>query len=283
MDGLTEEILALIREPVSDDPSEAVSAVMSRLGDIPDTAALLAGLREIKADMRSRNIPGDTSEPVIEGVYLDAIPRIIMDDRMYRLVVELERRYDPSVPVDVDLHSISLLYTELIDIVATDLRIACRACREYPSEKNVSDAVRCLELIRMLDLAGAEHLSIHSRESPASYRAKMGRNLGKCREYVETVTVGTGIRAPEIVNALADLTDAFESIVNAEWYSELQEERNADYREYHRNIHDWLVRNIQKLNIEMESLDPTDFTQRRYLSQLITLSQDALNRYNGDH
>jgi hypothetical protein len=256
---------------------------MSRLGDIPDTAALLAGLREIKADMRSRNIPGDTSEPVIEGVYLDAIPRIIMDDYMYKLVVELERRYDPSVPVDVDLHSISLLYTELIDIVATDLRIACRACREYPSEKNVSDAVRCLELIRMLDLAGAEHLSIHSRESPASYRAKMGRNLGKCKEYVETVTIGTGIRAPEIVNALADLTDAFESIVNAEWYSELQEKRNADYREYHRNIHDWLVRNIQKLNIEMEDLDPTDFTQRRYLSQLITLSQDALNRYNGDH
>jgi cellulose biosynthesis protein BcsQ len=79
-----------------------------------------------------------------------------MDDRMYRLIVELERRYDPSVPVDVDLHSISLLYTELIDIVATDLRIACQACREYPSEKNISDAVRCLDLIRMLDLAGAE-------------------------------------------------------------------------------------------------------------------------------
>jgi len=283
MDGHTEEILALIREPSSDDPEEAVSAVMSRLGDIPDTAGFLAGLREIKADMRARNIPGDTSEPVIEGVYLDVIPRIIMDDRMYKLVVDLEKRFDPSVPVDVDLHSISLLYTELIDIVATDLRIACKECRDFPSEKNIADAVRCLDLIKKLDLAGAVHLSIHSRESPATYRAKMGRNLGKCREYVETVTVGTGIRSPELINALADLSDAFESIVSAEWYSELQEERNADYREYHRNIHDWLIRNIQKLNIEMESLDPTDFTQRRYLSQLITLSQDALNRYNGDH
>ncbi len=280
---IASEALALIRNPVSDNPDTAADAVLSLLRDIPEPAALLPGLREIKQELRSRNIPGNTSEPVIEGVYLDAIPGIIMDDRMYKLVTDLEKQYDPSVNEDVDLRMVSQLYTELIDIVATDLRIACGDCRDLPSEKNISFAVRCLDLIRRLDIAGARQLSLHSTESPATYRNKMGRNLGKCREYVSSVITGTGIRSPELVNALADLSDTFDAIIGSASYLLLQEERNQEYRDYHRNIHDWLVRNIQKLNIEMECLDPTDFTQRRYLAQLVTLSQDALNRYNGDH
>ena len=87
----------------------------------------------------------------------------------------------------------------------------------------------------------------------------------------------------ENTNAIADLCDTFDSLTKSAELMELQGQRNASYREYHRNIHDWLIRNIIKLNAEMEDLDQTDVTQRRYLSQLVTLSQEALDRYNGDH
>ena len=105
----------------------------------------------------------------------------------------------------------------------------------------------------------------------------------RIREHVSLVTVGTAIKAEPLVSALADLCDSFDSLIDSRRLLDLQQERNRNYRDYHRNIHDWLVRNIQKLNAEMEELDQTDVTQRRYLSQLVTLSQEALNRYNGDH
>jgi len=284
MNGKTDEILELIRHPGSSDPYVTVTAVRDLLKDCREAdPELLSGLRGIKSELRGRNVPGNTSTHVIEGDYLDAIPGIIADDCMYKLVTDLECRFDPKAQEDVDLRSVTQLYMELVDIVALDLREACRESRRYPSEKNISDAVRCLGLISSLFLAGARQLSLHSTDSPASFRMKAGKCLTRCKEHVSLVTVGTGIRSEVLVNALADLCDTFDSLTKSAELMELQGQRNANYREYHKNIHDWLVRNIMKLNAEMEDLDQTDVTQRRYLSQLVTLSQEALDRYNGDH
>lgn len=284
MTGNIAAAVELIRNPVLSEPEDAAAAVMKTLGDYRGKEnELLLLLRECKSEMRARNVPGNTAEHIYECDYLETIPSIVMDDRMYKLVTDLEREIDHGLVDDVDLRTVSQLYLELVDIVVIDLREACKECRRYPFEKNLSAAIHCLDILAILFRACAKQLSLHSTDSPASMRAKGAKAVARCKEHVSSVTHGTGIVAPELDNALDILLDTFWSICQSDELAELQERRNARYREDNKRLHGWMVQKVMDMNGEMEALDLTDLTQRRYLQHLISITQDWINAYNGDH
>lgn len=267
----TDGIVTLIRNPCPDpyNASDAVRHGFEAYSGDADT--LLSELSGIIQEMRARGTPGSTSNPVINGTIRSDMPRIIAEDLMYRTVTDICAILDPGRPDDVDLRSVAELYMEVIDILAVEFRDICLECRKYPSARNVSDAVDTIGLIGNTVRAASLHLTVHSTESPASYRRKVTKTLVRCGEHADLVLHGTGISAPDIEKALAEVSGMFAEICAGERLAEIQQERNRIYRADRERLRKYLSDSIMRMNGEMESLDLTDLTQRRYLAELITL------------
>ena len=277
--GDASDIIRLITSENSDTASvsEAVNAFEG------DRNELLSRLISFKADMRARGVPGNTADHVIEGDYMEAIPDIVRDDRAYRLASEAEMITSPGIHDDVDLRSVTQLYLELVDIVVVDLKEACARCRVYPEKEHLDRIRLCLSHIELLLKAGGKQLSLRSTESPATLRSKGAKAVARCKECITSVTHGTGLDLPELDAEVDGLCDVFWSICDSRELAELQERRNESWRADHQWIHDWLTKKVMEMNGQVEDLDLTDMTQRRYLGQLISLSQDVLNDYGADH
>lgn len=199
-------VLSLVRSP-SADPYASADALRRAAADYSgDREMLRAELSGIEAEMRRRGVPGATSESVIEGTVREDMPRIIADDLMYRAVTDIGRELDPSRGDDVDLRSVAELYMEVIDILVVEYREACGKCRNHPSEENLSDAVGIMDLIGQVLKAASCHLTLHSTESPASYRRKAMKALMRCKEHTDSVVHGTAIDAPGLERMLADVS-----------------------------------------------------------------------------
>lgn len=279
----TDRVLSLAHADPSDPYAQADALRRAAADYQGDSGVLRAGLSGIEAEMRRRGVPGATSESVIEGTIREDMPRIIADDLMYRSITDIGRELDPSRGDDVDLRSVAELYMEVIDILVVEYREACRECRSFPSEENLSDAMGIMDLIGQVLKAASYHLTLHSTESPASYRRKAMKALMRCKEHTDSVVHGTAIDAPELDKRFADVSEMFAQVSQEPRLAEVQEERNELYRADREWLRAYLSKRIMEMNGEMEALDLTDFTQRRYLAHLISLSQDVLNDLDSNH
>lgn len=224
----------------------------------------------------------DYDDLLFGGNYVARIPQAIARNHLLGRFIVLgngledreERFGDPT------MNSVAEDYTSLMDLVVCKIEKYSEE-RDYAlSDADIPEVVRYLNAIQLLLKYCWDMLDMSSTLMPTLFKKRCFRMRGKLNSLLDMSMYGKDL--PALSEALKDISDTVDEIINDQRLNDLQKARNDRYMQSKMRLYKYTIRVSEELNNQLEACDPYDFTHRNDLKKQLEAVQRFMHSFEKD-